>query len=36
MTMTMPTLVVSGRSEQTPPPQERASVEFAYRCPFCG
>ena len=29
-------LVVKGRSEQTPPPQERASVEFAYGCPFCG
>ena len=28
-------LVVKGRSEQTPPPQERASVEFAYGCPFC-
>jgi enamidase len=29
-------LVIKGRSEQTPPPQERASVEFAYGCPFCG
>ena len=29
-------LVAKGRSEQTPPPQERASVEFAYGCPFCG
>ena len=28
-------LVVSGRSEQTPPPQDRATVELAYGCPFC-
>ena len=29
-------LMVEGRSEQTPPPQERASVEYAYGCQFCG
>jgi enamidase len=28
-------LVVSGRSEQTPPPQERATIELTYGCPFC-
>jgi enamidase len=28
-------LVVSGRSEQTPPPQDRATVEMTYGCPFC-
>ena len=34
-------LVVRGRSEQTPPPQDRATIEVAeaaaaYGCPFCG
>lgn len=34
-------IVVRGRSEQTPPPQDRASIELsdaaaAYGCPFCG
>ena len=28
-------LVVSGRSEQTPPPQDRATIEMTYGCPFC-
>ena len=36
MPMPMPKLVFSGRSKQTPPPQERARVEFTYGCPFCG
>jgi hypothetical protein len=28
-------LVVKGRSDQTPPPQDRATVEMTYGCPFC-
>ena len=34
-------IIVRGRSEQTPPPQDRATIEIAdaaaaYGCPFCG